>query len=264
MTTLNDRLKAGQDMRRIMAGGDSSHFALPGVDQLAPDLKRIIDEALFGTIWQRPGLDLKQRCIATISALMTQGELNLLRRHIVRALNVGITPNQVVEIFLQSTFYIGVPAVESGLRLTKDIFEEMGIQYEPALEYDPNMHADELHALGQEMHRKHMGNTPDTGMDQDSPEAQLERIVDEYNWGAIYSRSLLTDGERAIISLAALTSMGVYDAQMRRRIRGAVGVGMTPTEIMEIFIHLSMYGGYVNARTAMRIARSVFNELGIS
>ena len=87
----------------------------PGVDQLAPDLKRIIDEALFGTIWTRPGLDLKQRCIATISALMTQGELNLLRRHIVRALNVGLTPNQVVEIFLQSTFYIGVPAVESGL-----------------------------------------------------------------------------------------------------------------------------------------------------
>ena len=264
MTTLNDRLKAGQDMRRIMAGGDSSHFALPGVDQLAPDLKRIIDEALFGTIWQRPGLDLKQRCIATVSALMTQGELNLLRRHIVRALNVGLTPNQVVEIFLQSTFYIGVPAVESGLRLTKDIFEEMGIAYEPALEYDPNMHADELHALGQEMHRKHMGNTPDTGLDQDSPEAQLERIVDEYNWGAIYSRSLLTDKERAIISLAALTTMGVYDAQMRRRIRGAVGVDMTPTEIMEIFIHLSMYGGYVNARTAMRIARSVFNELGIS
>ena len=263
MTTLNDRLKAGQDMRRIMAGGDSSHFALPGVDQLAPDLKRIIDEALFGTIWQRPGLDLKQRCIATVAALMTQGELNLLRRHIVRGLNVGLTPNQIVEIFLQSTFYIGVPAVESGLRLTKEIFEELGIEYEPALEYDPNMHTDELFALGQEMHRKHMGGIQDTGMAEDSPEGQLERIVDEYNWGAIYSRSLLTDKERAIISLAALTSMGVYDAQMRRRIRGAVGVGMTPTEIMEVFIHLSMYGGYVNARTAMRIGRSVFNELGI-
>lgn len=263
MTTPNERLQAGIGMRRTMSGGDSSHLALPGVDQLAPDLKRIIDEALFGTIWTRPGLDLKQRCIATISALMTQGELNLLRRHIVRALNVGLTPNQVVEIFFQSTFYIGVPAVESGLRLTKDIFEEMGIEYEPALEYDPNMHADERFALGQELHRHHMGSTPDTGADANSPEAQLERIVDEYNWGAIYSRTQLNDKERAIISLAALTSMGVYDAQMRRRIRGAVGVGLAPDEIMEIFIHLSMYGGYVNARTAMRIARSVFNELGI-
>lgn len=262
MTSLNDRYEAGQDMRGQMSGGDSTHYALPGVDQLAPDLKRIIDEALFGTIWGRPGLDLKQRCIATISALMTQGELNLLRRHIVRALNVGLTPNQVVEIFIQSTFYIGVPAVESALRLTKDIYEELGIEYAPAVEYDTNRHPDELLALGQEIHRRHMGDSLTTYEDV-TPEGQLERIVDEYNWGAIYSRSMLDDKERAIISLAALTSMGVYDAQMRRRIRGALGVGMTSTEVMEIFIHLSMYGGYMNTRTAMRIARSVFNELEI-
>jgi 4-carboxymuconolactone decarboxylase len=262
LTSLNDRYQAGQDMRGQMAGGDATHYALPGVDQLAPDLKRIIDEALFGTIWRRPGLDLKQRCIATISALMTQGELNLLRRHIVRALNVGITPNQVVEIFIQSTFYIGVPAVESALRLTKDIYEELGIDYKPALEYDVNQHPDKLLALGQEMHRRHMGGTLPTYVDE-TPEGQLERIVDEYNWGAIYSRSTLDDKERAIISLAALTSMGVYDAQMRRRIRGAIGVGLTSEEVMEIFIHLSMYGGYINTRTAMRIARSVFNELEI-
>ena len=249
-------------MRGQMAGGDVTHYALPGVDQLAPDLKRIIDEALFGTIWRRPGLDLKQRCIATISALMTQGELNLLRRHIVRALNVGLTPNQVVEIFIQSTFYIGVPAVESALRLTKEIYEELGIDYEPALEYDTNRHPDELLALGQEIHRQHMGNALTTYSDE-TPEAQLERIIDEYNWGAIYSRSLLDDKDRAIISLSALTSMGVYDAQMRRRIRGAIGVGLTSQEVMEIFIHLSMYGGYMNTRTAMRIARSVFNELEI-
>lgn len=262
MTSLNDRFEAGHDMRGQMAGGDVTHYALPGVDQLAPDLKRIIDEALFGTIWRRPGLDLKQRCIATISALMTQGELNLLRRHIVRALNVGLTPNQVVEIFIQSTFYIGVPAVESALRLTKEIYEELGIEYEPAMEYDTNRHPDELLALGQEIHRQHMGNTLTTYADE-TPEAQLERIIDEYNWGAIYSRSLLDDKERAIISLSALTSMGVYDAQMRRRIRGAIGVGLTSQEVMEIFIHLSMYGGYMNTRTAMRIARSVFNELEI-
>ncbi len=262
MTSLNDRYEAGRDMRGQMASGDNTHYALPGVDQLAPDLKRIIDEALFGMIWRRPGLDLKQRCIATISALVTQGEMNLLRRHIVRALNVSLTPNQVVEIFIQSTFYIGVPAVESALRLTKDIYEELGIEFEPAVEYDTNRHPDELYALGQELHRRHMGNTP-TGFEDDSPEAQLERIVDEYNWGAIYNRSLLDDKERAIVSLSALTSMGVYDAQMRRRIHGAIGVGMTSTELMEVFIHLSMYGGYINARTAMRIARSVFNELEI-
>ena len=109
-----------------------------------------------------------------------------------------------------------------------------------------------------------MGDTPSSGYDDASPEADLERIVDEYHWGAIHSRSPLDDKSRAIISLASLTIMGVYDAQMRRRIRGALGIGLSPVEVMEVFIHLSMYGGYVNTRTAMRIARSVFIELGIS
>ena len=78
MTTLDGRYEKGQAMHAGMAAGDLSHFTLPGTDQLAPDLKRIIDEALFGSIWSRPGLDLKKRCICTISALMVLGQLSLL------------------------------------------------------------------------------------------------------------------------------------------------------------------------------------------
>ena len=39
---------------------------------------------------------------------------------------------------------------------------------------------------------------------------------------------------------------------------------MTQSEIMELFMHLTLYGGYFNVRTAMRIARSVFTEVGAS
>ena len=104
MTTLDDRYKRGQEMRETMAAGDPSHFTLPGIDQLAPDLRRIIDESLFGSVWTRPGLGVKERCICTISALMALGQLPLLRRHIERCLNLGLTPDQVVEVFIQLTF----------------------------------------------------------------------------------------------------------------------------------------------------------------
>ncbi|MCH7522256.1 MAG: carboxymuconolactone decarboxylase family protein, partial [Chloroflexi bacterium] len=124
LTTLEERFAKGQAMRGEMAGGDPSHYTLPGIDQLAPDLKRIINEALFGQIWARPGLDPKHRCMVTISALTAQGQLPLLRRHIERGLNLGLTPKQVVEVFVQLTFYVGVPAVEAAMRTTKDIFEE--------------------------------------------------------------------------------------------------------------------------------------------
>ena len=57
---------------------------------------------------------------------------------------------------------------------------------------------------------------------------------------------------------------GQYDRQPRRHIEGALRVGVTPLQVMEVFVHLILYGGYINSRTAMRVARSVFTEQGVS
>jgi 4-carboxymuconolactone decarboxylase len=247
-----------------MAGGDRSHFSLPGIDQLAPDLKRIIDEALFGSIWTRPGLDPQHRAICTISALMALGQLPLLRRHIERCLNLGLTPERVVEVFIQLTFYVGVPSVETALRITKEIFDEQGIQFTPTQVYDTEQTVDELYEAGVRTHEEHMGDiTVYRTEDPDSQEMQLDRLVNEYHWGAIYTRPHLDAKSRAICALSAMTVLGRYDRQIRRRIEGAMRVGMTPEEIMEVFIQVMLYGGYFTARTAMQVARSVFTERGL-
>ncbi len=265
MSSLDERFELGQAMRATMAAGDPRHFTLPGIDRLAPDLKRIVDEALFGSIWNRPGLDVKQRCICTVAALMALGQSPLLRRHIERALNAGLTPDQVIEIFIQMTFYVGVPAVETALEIAQDIFDEQGIQFTPTRVYDTALSSDTLHRQGVATHEEHMGDiTVYYTEDPDSEEMQLERLINEYNWGAIHTRPHLDAKARSMCSLAAMTVMGHYDRQMRRRISGALRVGMTPAEIMEVFIQLTLYGGYFNTRTAMRIARSVFNEEGVS
>ena len=265
MSSLKERYNRGLETREVMAAGDFRHFTLPGIDQLAPDLKRIVDEALFGSIWTRDGLSIQQRCMCTLSALLTLGQLHLLRRHIERALNVGMAPEVVVEIFIQMTFYAGVPAVESAMALAKDIFEERGIQFTPTNVYDTSMDPDELHRRGIAVHEEHMGDiTVYYTEDPDSPEMQLERLINEYNWGAIFLRPHLDARARSMCALVAMTVMGHYDRQLRRRISGALRVGMTPSEIMEVFIQLTLYGGYFNTRTAMRIARSVFNEEGVA
>ena len=158
MSSLEERYNRGLGMRETMAAGDFRHFTLPGIDQLAPDLKRIVDEALFGSIWTRSELSIQRRCLCTISALLTLGHLHLLRRHIERALNVGMAPAEVVEIFIQMTFYAGVPAVESAMAIAKEIFEERGVQFEPTNVYDTSMDPDELHRRGVAVHEEHMGD----------------------------------------------------------------------------------------------------------
>ena len=248
-------------MRDTLAGGDLTHYSLPGTDVLAPDLKRIIDESLFGSIWNRDGLDLKLRCVATLAALMALGNLPLLRRTIERCLNVGLAPAQVVEVFIQMTFYVGVPAVEEAMNLTKTIFEERGIRYTPTHAYDTQRTTDELYELGVRTHEEYIEDITAYRTDEpDSQENQLDRIINEYHWGAIYTRPHLDPKARVICGLASMTVLGQYDRQLRARIQGALRVGMTTEEIMEVFIQLTMYGGYFNTRTAMRVARSVFVE----
>ena len=265
MTTLEERYRQGQEMRDILAGGDLTHYTLPGTDVLAPDLKRIIDESLFGAIWNRGGLDLKLRCIATLAALTTLGQLPLLRRTIERCLNVGVTPAQVVEVFIHMTFYVGVPAVEEAMSLTKTIFEARGIKYTPTRAYNTERTTDELFAEGVRIHEQYIADiTAYRTDDPDSQENQLDRIINEYHWGAIYSRPHLDEKARVICGLAAMTVLGQYDRQLRARVSGALRVGMTQEEIMEVFIQLTMYGGYFNTRVAMRIARSVFNGEGVN
>ena len=265
METLNDRYQKGQDMRALMAKGDPSHYTIPGIDQLAPDLKRIIDEALFGSVWTRPGLDHGERSMCTLSALMALGQLPLLRRHVERALNLGLTPEQVVEVFFLLTFYVGVPAVEAAMLTTKDIFEERGIEFTPLRTYDPEISVEELYQRGREAYDFHIGEPSLYPVDDpESVEMEVQRFIEEYHWGAINSRPVLTPKARAICALSSMTVLGQYDRQIRRRIEGALRVGMTPQEIMEIFVQLMLYGGYINSRTAMRVARSVFNEQGLT
>ena len=129
----------------------------------------------------------------------------------------------------------------------------------------PRWIPDELHRQGAKVHEDHMGDiTVYYTEDPESQEMQLERLINEYNWGAIFPRPHLDAKDRSMCALVAMTVMGHYDRQLRRRVSGALRVGMTPLEIMEVFIQLTLYGGYFNTRTAMRIARSVFSEEGIT
>ena len=63
-----------------------------------------------------------------------------------------------MEVFVQLTFYVGVPAVETALRITKEVFEERGIQFTPDQVYDANQSVDELYALGEQAYEEHMGD----------------------------------------------------------------------------------------------------------
>ena len=98
MTTLNERAKMGADLRERFGGGQAGDRSVTGSWDMAPDMHRITDEALFGSIWQRPGLKIEHREMIVLSALTVLQRENQLRRHVSIAVHLGLTPQQVIEV----------------------------------------------------------------------------------------------------------------------------------------------------------------------
>jgi len=92
MTTLDERARSGAEIRARFGGGTPSGGSVPGSREMAPDLHRIADEALFGSIWQRPGLKIEYREMIVLSVLTVLQRENQLRRHVANAVNLGLTP----------------------------------------------------------------------------------------------------------------------------------------------------------------------------
>lgn len=92
---------------------------------IAPDMARFVVEFAYGDVYSRPGLDLKTRELATVSALTALGNCPLqLKSHINGALNAGWTRREVVEVIIQMAVYAGFPAALNGLYAAKEVFKE--------------------------------------------------------------------------------------------------------------------------------------------
>nr|WP_243454142.1 carboxymuconolactone decarboxylase family protein [Oceanisphaera pacifica] len=93
---------------------------------IAPDLQKYVVEFAFGGIYSRPGLDNKQKVLATITALVAQGKPQI-AMHINTGLTVGLTPEEIVGCIMHLLPYTGFPSVINALTVAKQVFKEQGI-----------------------------------------------------------------------------------------------------------------------------------------
>ncbi|PKH06899.1 carboxymuconolactone decarboxylase family protein [Moritella sp. Urea-trap-13] len=108
--------------------GDAGLNVISSLEDICPDLAKYIIEYPFGDIYQRNGLDLRIRELATVAALTALGNCQpQLNVHINGALNVGCTPNEVTEVILQMSVYAGFPASLNDMFVAKDVFKSRDI-----------------------------------------------------------------------------------------------------------------------------------------
>ncbi|MDO4275233.1 MAG: carboxymuconolactone decarboxylase family protein [Eubacteriales bacterium] len=116
-----------EQLQRIDGAGGEA--VIQSLQDISPDLGRFIVEFAFGDIYTRKELSLQEREIITIASLLTAGGCEpQLEVHINGALNVGVTPQKIVETFLQCIPYTGFPKVLNAIFVARKVFEERGIE----------------------------------------------------------------------------------------------------------------------------------------
>lgn len=104
--------------------GKGGEAVIRSLETISPDLGKYIVEFAFGDIYERRGLSLQEREMITLASLLTAGGCEAqLEVHINGALNVGITHEKIIEIFLQCIPYTGFPKVLNAVSVAKKVFE---------------------------------------------------------------------------------------------------------------------------------------------
>jgi 4-carboxymuconolactone decarboxylase len=85
----------------------------------APKLVEVTDDVLFGDIWERPGLAPRDRSLITVAALVALNATGQLPFHLNRAIENGVTREELVEEITHLAFYAGWPAAMSAIMLAK-------------------------------------------------------------------------------------------------------------------------------------------------
>src|ERR1700692_324265 len=88
----------------------------------------------------------------------------------------------------------------------------------------------------------------------------LGTYVMEFAFGDIHCRPGLSLRSREIATVAALTVIGTAGPQLRAHIDGALNVGCTEQEVVEVIMQMALYAGFPAALNGMQIAREVFQE----
>ncbi|APV50952.1 carboxymuconolactone decarboxylase [Betaproteobacteria bacterium GR16-43] len=91
---------------------------------VAPKLADLTDTVLFGDVWARPGLSQRDRSLVTVSALIALNRPEQLRSHMARALQNGVTEEELVETLTQLAFYSGWPNAINAANVAREVFKQ--------------------------------------------------------------------------------------------------------------------------------------------
>jgi 4-carboxymuconolactone decarboxylase len=247
-------------------------------------------EFTYGGLFARKGLDDKTRLLVSIAQFSAMGELEELERQIPSALAAGATPREVLEVLLQLTVYAGHVRASRGVRACVKVLERLGRIDEITKTQLPLEGRTPERSLAEERRKWPAAKSPEET-------AWRERIVEKYGWkgvstrfrtqnhqsndainiydrvdphylglwfdfiyGELYPRGIIDDRTRLLMMVGVCLALN-EPVQMENHFKGAMLLGATPREVLEIILQSSAYCGMPTTIQTVRVLDRVARDL---
>jgi len=121
---VNDELERGFEIRREVLGDEHVDRAIERTTDFTADFQELITRYAWGEIWARPGLERRTRSLLTLAMLVALGREEELAMHVRAARRIGVTPDEIKEVFLHSAIYCGVPAANGAFKIAQEVLDD--------------------------------------------------------------------------------------------------------------------------------------------
>ncbi|HEY0479958.1 MAG TPA: carboxymuconolactone decarboxylase family protein [Kofleriaceae bacterium] len=105
-----------------MANEKPASSARKTIGDIAPKLAELTEDVLFGDVWERPQLSKRDRSLITCAALVAGGKTEQMSFHFPRAIENGVTEEEIIEMITHLAFYVGWPSAMSAVGKAKELF----------------------------------------------------------------------------------------------------------------------------------------------
>ena len=222
--------------------------------------------ATVGEMWDRPGLNRRDRSLMIIAVLAAQARDEELELHTKVGLRHGLARNEIEEINLHIAAYAGFPAaMAASRRMDAALREAEGVeQIEGRAPADHLSDAERL-ARAADVRASMTGGRadPDPQADLEALRGHLGELGDwamKWAFGEIWSRPQLSRRDRSLVVIAILVALG-QEAELIFHVRAGLNHELTRDEIREVMTHLCLYAGFPRAVQGMRTAMEVFARI---
>jgi 4-carboxymuconolactone decarboxylase len=221
------------------------------VASVAPALEKYRQETLFGDLWKRPGLSVRDRSIATLAALIARNQTTEMPEYLSFALDNGVKPSEISEIVTHLAFYAGWGNAMQAVAVAREVFAVRKIAAEQLSPAMPKLLA--LNEAAEADRAKRVGELYGAVF------PGVTQYTTDVLFRDLWLRPGLAPRDRSLVTISSLVASGQV-AQLTGHVTIGMNNGLTQAEIAEAMTHLAFYAGWPNVFSAMPVAKDVFEK----